>query len=195
MASAASCSRSRRFCVGVGGGTDGGSAAAIDSLLVYDWCLPEAEATRRVAPGGFTPIPFPDEATPSVYLWGNSPEKTERLAVNLRNCRNGRRGTKVSASLSKVVEGGLQKLSTGGVGAYEGTAAVVLEYEPAAPPVGAADVGLGEGDGTLEGLDDLLGDETQYVLKIRATAAGEDPPPRDITFTYGGKDTGARYFE
>jgi hypothetical protein len=178
------------------GGQGGGGRAAIDSLVLYDWAPSDSQVKGRTSKLGLSPLQRADQMQPSVYLWGTKPEETERVSVNFRRFHNGLRCMGVSASLYKVLDGGgRQKLAAGNARAYRGTASIVLEFEPEAPPVGSRNLDLKEQQDEFEGLDELMRDATKYVLEVTANAAGENPPKREITFVYGMDGKGEFYFE
>ncbi|MFP4026488.1 MAG: hypothetical protein ACLFWL_01705 [Candidatus Brocadiia bacterium] len=163
------------------------AGAAIDSVFLYDWAFRDSDAQGRIETGQFAPVPKPETQQPSVWLWGKKPKKATRAAVNYRRSLQGRRAQKVNIRLFEKTDKGLRKLSSGDTMAYRGTALIRIEYEPETTIKHSAPVEKDESP--LAGIDDVMQEakqaETKYVLKVRAKAPGNNPPPRDITFKFG----------
>jgi hypothetical protein len=181
----------------LGGGEEGAGRAAIDSFMLYDWAFGDSQAEGRTAAIGLKPLPRPEVLTPSVYVFGKTPEETRRVIVNARRWHNGRRAMGYNASLYKVHDAGLQKLSGPMEGSmtYRGFCTLELEYEPLAPPAASTDVDMDSQELDLGELDVLAASEEPYLLKVNINCAGANPEPREITFTYGLQKETVRYFE
>lgn len=164
--------------------------AAIDDVVLYDWCLREDDANGRTVADSRTPVARPEQMTPTVWLWGNSPGEADAVTVNCRRSFNGRRTSHIGATLFENNDGQLRKLAAGRTEAYRGLAMIHLEYEPEAGLESDVDVAI---DATDEEKADLESKEMQqlmlatkeYVLKVSAGAPGEDPPKREIKFVFG----------
>ena len=180
----------------LGGNADGGGSgeAAIDSLVLYDWAFADAEAKGRTAKLGLRPLPKPADLEPSVWLWGSSPKKANRIAVNMRRCRDGRRAQHVSARLFEETGQGLRQLAAGSTPSYRGVATFVLTYEPKAhialPPPSASGA-----DNDLTGdLEELTDAANKYVLKIAGKRPGQKLPERRIEFEFDLDNTAVRHW-
>ncbi|MFW5893563.1 MAG: hypothetical protein ACOCUY_00310 [Verrucomicrobiota bacterium] len=173
--------------LGDAGETSGDASAALDSLVLYDWSFRNSDAESRTVDVGFDPLPKPDGQAPTVWMWGNKPQDVKTIAVNCQRSDNGERARNIQATLYEVTEQGLRKLSAGSNEAYRGVRNILMEYEPEAKVTGleSMDTPDGEGEDLFEGLEELSRATTQYVLKIKAGAAGQNPPSREIKIEFG----------
>lgn len=172
-------------------------SAAIDDVTLYDWCLRKEDANGRTVAASDAPATRPEPMAPSVWLWGDTPDTAKAVTVNARRSINGRRTKNIRATLFEKKDGELRKLSSGGTQAYRGLAMIVLEYEPEAGMESDVDAALHAdeaGDHALaaEGMTELVLANKEFVLKVVATAAGENPPEREITFEFGLDKKGFR---
>ena len=184
----------------VGGGEAGGGAEAhVDSLMLYGYDFDDAQASARKAPMGLQPLPRPADAKPSVWLWGASPQKGDRIAVNLRRTTHGERAWNLKAELFEKTDAGLRKLAAGSVQPMHGVALIKFDYEPGPPPAGALDAGMADDGGNRGGVNDFdLGEAMggavkTYVLRITGRAPG-DAASREIEFQYGLKEKDVRFW-
>jgi hypothetical protein len=171
--------------------------AAIDDVVLYDWCLRDEDANGRTVADSETPVARPEQMAPTVWLWGRSPEKANAVTVNCRRSFNGRRTSSIGATLFENNNGRLRKLATGRTEAYRGLAMIHLEYEPEAGLEADVDVAIDATEEEKAGLESkemqqLMLATKKYVLKVSAGAAGEDPPKREINFVFGLDNKGFR---
>lgn len=167
----------------LGGDSETGARAMMDSFILYDWAFGDDHAAGRTTAAGFKPLTRPELLFPSVYLFGDSPKKATEVAVNFRRFGNHRTRGCV-ATLYEVVNDKLAQLSTGESQAYRGVRSWSMEYEPKETiDTAMPDIDM-EGELKLDGLaeTELI---KEFVLKIKAGAAGAKPPPRTIRFRFG----------
>lgn len=171
----------------LGGGKNGGTAEAhLDSVMLYGWNFDAEQASGRDTVVALNPLARPEDTKPSVWLWGHKPENADRIAVNVRRVTKGERSWGVKAELFERTKGGLRKLSSGSGSPYRGTALLIFEHEPEAPPAGGEELLNQPDDGeVLYGVEELLEETKKYVLKVTARAPGEDSPQREIEFEFG----------
>jgi len=170
------------------GGKAGGDAhAEVDSVMLYDWAFDDLHAAKRRGRVGLDAVEMPVRPRPTVWLWGEKPEKVERVAVNARSVEGGERAVRISAELFEKTDAGLRKLSGKGVAAHNGSGTVLMDYDPKAPPAGDMDLQAGQDDD-----DDPFGelgamvDETVYVLRVKVRIVGAPNVEEDIEFKFDG---------
>ena len=173
-----------------GAPTTATGAAAVDDIMLYDWCLRAEDANGRTVADSASPVARPEQMPPTVWLWGESPDKADAVTVNCRRSFNGRRTSHIQATLFENNDGQLRKLSTGRTEAYRGLAMIHLEYEPEAGLESDVDMAIDASEEqrmTLESkeLQQLMLATQKYVLKVSAGAAGTNPPEREINFVFG----------
>ncbi len=155
--------------------------AQIDSAMLYNWNFDHEQAAGRRKVVAIDPLVRPEDAAPSIWIWGKDAKTTKYAAVNLRRWPGGESAHGVKVELfEKLAGGGMQKLSEGSASPCRGVAVMQLEYEPEAPP--AQNMPLQSDDGP--DLGDLGKAVQTFVLKVTGRQPGEDPPVRQIEFQY-----------
>ncbi len=180
------------------GGEKANGKALVDSLLIYDWYIPEELAARRQVQSTLNPIPFDAKRRMNVWLWGAFPEQVQ-VGINARNAPGWSKATAFKVSLYEKLRAGKQRVAKGEFGANGGVSVGELPFKRDKSIEGSDEISMDADAGStstpsagdMEGLDDLdeLDDELQsdksYIIEVTPLPEGAAPSVRKIEFEAG----------
>lgn len=175
------------------GGKKAKGKALVDSLIAYDWHIPEEKAARRRVQSELDPIPLDAKRRMNVWLWGSFPEKV-RVGINARTVPGWSKASAFRVSLFEKLDAGKQRVGDREFGAYGGVSVGELPFKRDKSMEASNEITMDDSAhsaGDEDGLDELeeLGEELEadkaYILEVTPLPEKEAIEARTFDFKAG----------